>query len=169
MKARLALEARSSEGESCPTPVVWLRVRDRYGAFAELKFRVDTQADVTGLPISLAEKEHIPYTRTREGMARGITGRIKKYRNRLQVVIAGREHDWPCDFTEPAIDPQTNQPLKDLSPVLGRAGFLDDYAVTVDSAYLIITRLGPLRRWVRGRLHELWKLFGMVHAEKRPL
>src|SRR5262245_35759438 len=104
MKVRLALEPRTSEGVSCPTPLAWLPVRDRYGSLAELKFRVDTQADVTTIPISLAEKERLPYTRTREGAARGIVGKVKKFRNRLRVVIAGREYDWPCDFMESATD-----------------------------------------------------------------
>jgi hypothetical protein len=169
MKVRLALEARLSEGEPCPTPVVWLKVRDRYGATATLEFRVDTQADVAVVPIKLAERQALPFSRGRPGTGRGIAGKIKKYRNRLRVVIGGREHDWPCDFTEPAIDPETAQALPDLTPVLGRAGFLDDYAVTVDSSYLIITRIGPLRRFLRRRLHELWKLFGLIHPGRRPL
>lgn len=118
MKARIKLVPRTSDGEPCPLPVVVLNVRDRYGALAELRFRVDTQADVTAMPISMAEREHIPYTRAREGTARGVTGRVKKYRGRLRVVIAGREHDWPCDFTDPAIDAATGQPLPALSPVM---------------------------------------------------
>jgi hypothetical protein len=63
MKARVALLPRTSEGEACPTPVVWLNVRDRYGALTTLEFRVDTHADVTTLPINLAEREHLPFTR----------------------------------------------------------------------------------------------------------
>jgi len=149
--------------------VVWLRVRDRYGALVELKFRVDTQADVATIPISLAERESIPFARTQPGSARGIAGRVTKYRGRLRVVIAGREHDWPCDFTEPALDPETRQPLRDLAPVLGRAGFLDEYAIAVDDGYLIVTRIGTIRRWLRRRLHGLWKLFGLVHPPDRPL
>jgi hypothetical protein len=169
MKVRIALVPRTSEGEPCPTPVIVLMVRDRYGASAELKFRVDTQADVTTVPIGLAEKECIPFSKGRPGTGRGIAGKIAKYRDRIRVLLAGREHDWPCDFTEPAIDAETRQPLRDLSPVLGRAGFLDEYAVTIDSDYLIITRLGPIRRWLRRRMHQLWKLFGMVHSVDRPL
>jgi hypothetical protein len=84
-----------------------------------LKFRVDTQADVTTVPISLAERERIPYARDREGTARGIAGRVKKYWDRLRVVIAGR--------------------------------------------------VGPMRRWLRRRLHEVWNLFGMVHPAREPL
>jgi hypothetical protein len=52
---------------------------------------------------------------------------------------------------------------------LGRVGFLDEYAIAVDSGYLIVTRLGPIRRWLRRRLHDFWNLFGMVHSEKQSL
>jgi hypothetical protein len=169
MKARLQLMERTSEGEPCPTPTVRLRVRDRYGALAPLEFRVDTQADVTSIPISLAEREHIPYVRTRPGTARGLTGKVKKYRDRLRAVIAGCEHDWPCNFTEGALDPETGRPLGELSPVLGRAGLFDDYAIAIDTNYLIITRIGPIRRWLRRRLHELWGLCGLVHPPDQPL
>jgi hypothetical protein len=149
--------------------VARLKVRDRYGAIAELKFRVDTQADITTIPISVAEKEAIPFTKARAGTARGIAGKIAKYRDRIRVVIAGREHDWPCDFTEPATDPESNRPLEDLAPVLGRAGFLKEYAIAVDSGYLIITRIGPIRRWLRQQLHDLWTWSGLVHPEKQAL
>ncbi len=169
MKVRIKLFGRTNEGETCPPPVVQIRVRDKYGTFAVLWFRVDTQADVSVIPVRTAESQAISFSREREGLARGIAGAVKKYRGRMRVVIAGREHDWPCDFTEPAMDPQTKQPLPDLSPVLGRAGFLQEYAIAVDSDYLLITRIGPIRRWLRRRLHELWILFGMVHPESRPL
>jgi hypothetical protein len=169
MKVRLALEPIMSGGESCPRPVVRLQVRDRYGTYAEVTFRVDSQADVTTVPIRLAEREALPFTKAAPGAARGVAGRVKKYRDRIRVRIAGREHDWPCDFTEPALDPETNQPLPDLFPVLGRAGFLGEYAVAIDSDYLIITRLGPVRRWLRRWLHELWELTGSVHPSDRAL
>jgi hypothetical protein len=51
MKARLPLRRRSVDGIHCPFPVVRLRVRDRYGTLAELDFRVDTQADLTSIPV----------------------------------------------------------------------------------------------------------------------
>jgi hypothetical protein len=149
--------------------VVLLKVHDRYGTFAEVAFRVDTQADVTTIPISLAQKEAIPFTKARPGTARGIGGKIAKYRDRLHVVIAGREHDWPCDFTESAIDPETRQSLPDLSPVLGRAGFLEEYEIAMGSGFLVITRLGALRRWWHRQLHALWQVCGLIHPADRPL
>jgi hypothetical protein len=150
-------------------PVVVLKVRDRYGALAELRFRVDPQADVTAVPIRLAEEQHLPYSRARQATARGMIGKVRKYRDRVRIVIAGREHDWPCDFTEPAIDPETREPLPGLSPVLGRAGLLQEYVITMDSEYLVVTRIGPVRRWFRRRLHRLWELCRLVHPQDQPL
>jgi hypothetical protein len=169
MKARLELQERTGEGEPSLGPIVWLLVRDRDGTLAKLLFRVDTQADAMAIPIRLAEREAIPFSRRQEGTARGITGVVKKYRDRVRVVIAGREHDWPCDFTEPALDPQTGQLLPELPPVLGLAGFLQEYAIAVDTGDLIITRIGPVRRWLRRCLHWLWKRSGRVHPPRRPL
>jgi len=74
MKVRIPLVERTREGEPCPTPAVTLKVRDRQGTFAEVKFRVDTQADVATMPVSLAEKEPVPckvgrQSRRRQGRA----------------------------------------------------------------------------------------------------
>jgi hypothetical protein len=169
MKVRLRLRDRSVEGIPCPIPVVRLRVRDRYGALAELDFRVDTQADFTSIPVQTAREEAIPFSEERERPAIGLVGETTMYCDRVRVVIAGREHDWPCRFVNTPPPREPGQQHRELPAVLGRAGFLDEYAIAVDSGYLIITRIGPLRRWLRQCLHALWTRCGMVHAERRPL
>jgi hypothetical protein len=169
MKVRLKLVGRTVEGNECPVPVLTLRVRDRYGALAPLRFRVDPQADFTTVPASIARQEGIPFSEERVRRIRGVAGASEVYRGRLRVVIAAREHDWPCDFSKAAVDATTGRPLPDLTPVLGRAGFLDEYALGIDSGYLILTRLGPLRRWWRRRLHAVWLALGMVHPTEQPL
>jgi hypothetical protein len=157
------------EGIDCPFPVVRLRVRDRYGALAELDFRVDTQADFTSIPVPTALREAIPFSEARQRTAVGLVGEATTYRDRIRLVIAGREHDWPCDFVNPPAPREPGLQPRELLPALGRAGFLDEYAIAVDSGYLIITRLGPIRRWLRRRLHALWAWCGMVHPEQHPL
>jgi hypothetical protein len=168
MKVRLKLRSRRVGNVECPLPVVRLQVRDRHGTLARLYFRLDTQADFTTIPIAKAETEGIPFSRARESTGFGLVGETTMYRDRVRVIIAGREHDWPCHFIQvsAARQPSTRE---ELLPVLGRAGFLDEYAVAVDSGYLIITRLGPVRRLLRRGLHRLWKAFGMVHPPDRPL
>jgi hypothetical protein len=169
MKIRLPLVKRKVAGFSCPEPAVRLWVRDQYGAFAALVFRVDTQADFTTIPIPIAQREGIPFSSNHPGTAYGLVGAVAKFRDRVRLRIAGQEFEWPCDFvTSPTPLPE-GRSLPVLTPVLGRAGFLDDYAVTLDSGFLILTRLGPLRRWWRRCLHAVWRRFGLIHPVDEPL
>ncbi len=169
MKARLKMWGRTVDGMACPFPVVKLRVRDQYGFLVPLTFRVDTQADLSVIPLRTAQEERIPFSEERQGHAIGLVGETTRYRDRIHVVVAGREHDWPCDFVKVPVQRATGRPHPDLLPVLGRAGFLAEYAIAVDSGYLTITRIGPIRRWLRVRLQQLWKFFGMVHPTEQPL
>jgi hypothetical protein len=142
-----------------------LRVRDRYGAWAPLFFRVDTQADLTTIPIATAQTEGIPFETDRPGTALGLTGSVSKFRDCVRLQIAGREYEWPCDFVE---SPEGG-PRPELLSVLGRANFLDEYAVAIDSGFLILTRLGPLRRWWRRCLQIVWESLGLIHPIDEPL
>jgi len=157
------------DGIDCPFPIVRLRVRDRYGMLAELEFRVDSQADFTSIPVPMARRDAIPFSKAQQRTVIGLVGQTSAYRDRVHIVIAGREHDWPCDFLTQPPPREPDRLSNDLLPVLGRAGFLDEYAITVDSGYLIVTRIGPIRRWLRRCLHALWMACGMVHPEKQPL
>jgi hypothetical protein len=169
MKIRIPLVKRTVAGFPCPEPVVRLWVRDRYGALAAVVFRVDSQADLTTIPIQVAEREGIPFSSNHLGTAYGLVGAIPKFRDRVRLRIAGRDHEWPCDFvTSPAPQPDSlSFPV--LTPVLGRAGFLAEYAATIDSGFLVLTRLGPLRRWWRRCLHAVWRRFGLIHTVEEPL
>lgn len=148
-------------------PVVRLWVRDRYGGWAALYFRVDTQADLTTIPVDTARTEGIPFAANHPGTAYGLTGAVDKFRDRVRLRIAGQEHEWPCDFV--ASPPAEDSRSPELLPVLGRAGFLDVYAVTLDSGFLILTRLGPVRRWWRRLLHAVWESLGLIHPIDEPL
>ena len=169
MKVRLPLRMRTVDGIDCPFPVVKLRVRDKYGAWAEWDFRVDTQADFTSIPIPTAQGQAIPFSEARERTAIGLVGQTTAYRDRIRVLIGGREHEWPCHFLRTPSPRQPGQSLDAPLPALGRAGFLKEYALTVDSGYLIITRIGPLRRWLRQQLHKFWKRFGMIYSGGQAL
>jgi hypothetical protein len=135
----------------------------------ELDFRVDTQADLMVIPVHTARDERIPFSQQNPKTAIGLVGETITYRGQVHVVIAGQAHDWPCDFVEVPVRSEGSRLHPKLLPVLGRAGFLDEYAIAVDSGYLIITRLGPVRRWLRRRLEALWGLLGMVHPTTKPL
>jgi hypothetical protein len=168
MKVRIPLVQHFSGSAECPLPIVTLRVRDALGILVPMRFRVDTAADCTAVPTTIAALFGISFQRARASDALGMVGTARKYRDRLRVVIGGREHSWPCDFVEaPA---QSSQRHSTLPPsVLGRAGFLDEYALSIDDGFLIITRLGPIRRLCRRGLRSIWSLTGQIHPVDKPL
>ncbi len=90
---RLRPADREVVGISCPFPVVTLRVRDRYGGWVDLLFRVDTQADFTTMPITLAERKGIPFATGHRGIAYGLTGTVEKFRDRVRPGIARWEYE----------------------------------------------------------------------------
>src|SRR2546421_11479191 len=104
MKIRLKLKDKTVDGLSCPYPAVTLKVQDKHGTFAQVEFRVDTQADVSTFPVALATKEAIAFARTRAVPLRGVTGAMKAFRDRITVVIAGESFSLPCDFTPAVVD-----------------------------------------------------------------
>jgi hypothetical protein len=157
MKVRLKLQSKRVEGINCPFPVVKLRVRDRYGTFAELDFRIDTQADFTTIPIQTAQSQAIPFSEAQERTVFGLVGETTTYFDRVRILIVGKEHNWPCHFVNVPVSRERGQLPREQLSALGRAGFLDEYALAVDSGYLIITRIGPLRRWARQWLEPFWK------------
>jgi hypothetical protein len=169
MNVRLPLRQRIVEGYNCNFPIVRLRVRDQYGAFAELDFRIDTQANFTCIPVTRAQVEHIPFSRDAERRVGGLVGETTTYRNQIRILIAGREHDWPCDIILAPVARDSAGSFHEPMAVLGRAGFLDAYAISIDSNFLIITRIGPLRRWLRKCLHNFWEWFGLVHPNDKVI
>jgi hypothetical protein len=46
---------------------------------------------------------------------------------------------------------------------------LKEYAVSIDAGFLIITRLGPVRRLIRRCLQRIRKMTGQVHPAEQPL
>jgi hypothetical protein len=169
MKAIIKLDQKRGAASEYPVPCVTLRVQDRYGAWTEVLFRIDSGASVSALPIWLAQHHGMGFQQQTSGQVRGLVGVTSRFRDRLlRVRIGGREHHWPCDFVD--VPPQAQQGAT-ATPygVLGRAGFLDEYAVAIDSGFLIITRLGPMRRLLRRCLHGLWSASGRIRAADEAL
>jgi hypothetical protein len=169
MKIRIRLRERTLDGIDCAYPALKLRVRDRFGLLVELLFSLDTAADFTTMPLATARREGIPYSERHPGRSRGLAGSVPKFRDRIRLQIAGREHDWPCDFVAEPAGAEPGAAEANLTPVLGRAGLLQDYAVAIDHGYLILTRLGTFRRWQRGLLHWLWERLGWSHPLEKPV
>jgi hypothetical protein len=169
MKIRVPLLRRRRGAGVAPFPEVKLWVRDRFGGYVQLRFRIDTQSDAAAIPVEIAHREGIPFSSAQPGTAYGLVGSVPKYRATVRVLIRDVEYEWPCDFVaQPAARP-AGTGVAELSAVLGRAGFLDEFALAVDSGFLILTRLGPLRRLTRRLLHGLWHIFRLIHPSDRPL
>jgi hypothetical protein len=125
-------------------PLVWLSVRSRYGDFPAVRFSLDPGADASAIPIALARRLGIafPQDEASRATAAGLVGRADRFRGLLNVQIAGVEYSWPCDFID-APGPSSVDPYG----VIGRAGFLDDFAFCVNKPYFTLRR------------RKLWAIF----------
>jgi hypothetical protein len=103
-------------------------------------FCIDTGADVSALPVSLANFEGIAYPRDEASRSTvtGLLGQATRYRGSLRVRIFNEEFTWPCDFLD------TSGPASVRTyGVIGRAGFLDDFAFCINKPYFTLRR----RKW----------------------
>jgi hypothetical protein len=161
---------RPGEG-ICPAPLVTLLVRARYDTFAPVPFIVDTGADVSALPIRLAQHEGIvfPQTPAVRGIARGLVGAVDKYRGSIHVRACGEAFDWPCDFL--AVPAGSGEDTGSTRPyaVLGRTGFLSAFKVCLDDQWLRIQRRGAgLPFWARLG-NALRSIRAVEHSPRVPL
>ncbi len=168
MKAIIELSAQAGITGEYPVPCVTLRVQDRYGTWTEILLRIDTGASVSAMPVSLARSHGIAFQQQTPGRVRGLVGATTRFRDRIHVRIGDRDHSWPCDFVDVPAEAQQGAAAAHYG-VLGRAGFLDEYAVAIDSGLLIITRLGPVRRLLRRWLRRLWSVGGRIRPAEAPL
>jgi hypothetical protein len=152
-----------------PAPNVTLRTRDRYGDFVEVKFKVDTGADCSAMTAAMARDLGISFTQANEGTAAGLVGRVKKYRGELHIWLGGVVYALPCDFTETPEGMGDREVRIRFGAVLGRLGFLDHFEVALDNDHLVLTRVGPLRRWWRRLLRGIQGWFGMIAGPEDPL
>jgi hypothetical protein len=144
MKRKIRLSGRPPRYAPQDGPLARIEVRNRYGLFVSILFCIDSGADVSAIPTALAQSEGIPYPHDEasRATAAGLVGSVVRYRGSLRVRIAGADYSWPCDFLE-APWPSSTEPYG----VIGRAGFLDDFAFCIDKPYFTLRR----RKW--------WKLF----------
>ncbi len=93
-------------------------------------------ADLTGIPVSLAEDEGIAYPRDEHsrGSAGGLVGAVNRFRGPVHLRLFGEDFTWPCDFIEASrsSDPKYG--------VVGRAGFLDAFHFCIKGKYLTLQR-----------------------------
>jgi hypothetical protein len=166
MKVKIPLVNRTVGGFPCPRPRVTLQVGTRYG-YAALKFYFDTGADLVTVPITLARHEGIefPESEATRGVATGLVGATTKYRGTIRVRIRRDVFVWPCDFL---VGSATATAAEDYY-VLGRAGFLREFAACVDDEYFKIRRRFRDRPWWYRAARRLWPVVSRLHPADQPL
>jgi hypothetical protein len=168
MRIEVRLRQVTADGVPCPAPELTLRVRTRYGDYTEVRFWVDTGADLSAIPVPLARAEGIPFDPSVPSTATGLVGAATKYLGRIHVLLAGVEHDWPCNFIEVPRTAAAGRSDPTRRAVLGRAGFLDAYAFCMDGEKLTITRHSRLRRGWKKVLRAL-RLHPATRRRNQPL
>jgi hypothetical protein len=110
-------------------PQLRLAVKNRQGKYLHPLFTLDTGADRMVMPTSLAEGLSIPYVTDRSAILDTLGGQISGYHGRVTVHsnLTGAEYSWPCFFSE-----------KWLPPLIGRAGFLDDFTAEINGDLLVV-------------------------------
>jgi hypothetical protein len=144
MKRKFSLSRRPGSVGLQDCAIVLLQVRSAFGDLTPLLFCIDTGADYSALPIPLACREGIAFPRdeARRSIASGLVGSVAKYRGVLRVRIFSEDFVWPCDFLD------TSGPASAIPyGVIGRAGFLDAFALCVEKPLFTLRRRGSF--WKR--------------------
>ncbi len=166
MKYKIKLLPRTAHasGFSYNSPEITLLVRTSFGNITA-RFKVDTGADITAVPLRLAHEEGIDISpHAVQGQVTGLLGQTAtKLRDWITFQIAGTQYRWPCDFIQSLPTPQR-------TPVLGRAGFLQEFTICMDDEYLTITCRHRSCSWWRRWWYKLrYGLFPTTWNPAQPL
>jgi hypothetical protein len=129
-------------------PKLRLDLVSKYEDVARLPFEFDVGADLMLIPTYVARHEGIAYSQRHRGnLSSSIGGRLPCFYDFVTVrsSLSGRLHRWPCAFAE-----STQAPL-----LVGRAGFLDDFLVSISKGHFIVSYAAPLLRGLSYRFAQL--------------
>lgn len=163
-KIKLSWRPEIRGGFSYHSPEITLLVCTSLGNVT-VRFIVDTGADITTIPLWLARRERIDISpQAVQGQITGLHGQtVAKLGDLATFQIAGVRYRWPCDFI---LSPSTPQ----RTSVLGRAGFLQEFAVCIDDEYLTITCRHRSCPWWRRWWYKLrYGLFPLSWDPAQPL
>jgi hypothetical protein len=138
MKRRVLLQpSPSGTGIGGQLPIVTINVRSRSGALSALHFCVDSGADLTTIPIDLAEEAGIaiPRSHLTRGRSSGLTGTVEHYRSVIHLRMFDEDFSWPCVFVE-GRGPASRLPYA----ALGRAGFASAFNACIADPHVTIER-----------------------------
>jgi hypothetical protein len=163
MKRHLYLNNSRGPAIGGQWPLVRILVRSRYGDFIPIRFCVDSGADLSALPLALAQRHGIavPQSEHSRGTEGGLAGPVARYRGVIQVRLFGEPFTWPCEFID--------SPGRPDYGVLGRSGFLSAFNFCIKGPFLIIEpRRDHLPPWQRALL-SLVPSWSRLHPPGEPL
>ena len=141
----------NTKGVPCPYPKVVLRMRmEDEKEYVQIQCIFDTGADMMVIPQRIAAAYQLEYRKDDElrGTPQTLGGPVACFYDFVHVGchLTGREYKWPCRFTS-----------KGDHVLLGRSGFLDEFAVAiVDDEFVIVPHYKSglfrnFRNWFRRR------------------
>jgi len=129
------------------------------GATRKLRFFFDTGSDLMVIPVYVARYVGIAYRQDYPGtLASSVGGTTRCFYDFVQVrsSLTGQTHRWVCAFADSV----------QARLIVGRSGFLDEFAAGVRGKYLVVSRAVSLSRWAR---HQVGRLRGGIGDEWEPI
>lgn len=120
-------------------PLVDLLVETSLG-WVEMEFLVDSGADATSLPLSLAEELGISFARRKKVTMGGVEGKgVVAYPGEVKIRIAEEEIKVRCFFIE-----------SEIMPLLGRMDIFDQFNLIFDNRNqeIVFEKLNKEKNWL---------------------
>jgi hypothetical protein len=149
----------SQEGLPCDRPEVPIQIVTRSGEPKKLPFVYDTGSDHLVIPVYVARRVDIPYREDYPGtLGSSVGGSTRCYYDFVQVCssLSGRTHRWVCAFAESL----------QARLLVGRSGFLDDFAAAVKGHHLIVSHSVSVSRFLK---HHAARLRARTRDEEEPI
>lgn len=128
-------------GISCDRAKLRVEVKCGDDGYRPFVFIYDTGADLTTIPIQTATSYGIPFSRSNPGASMTLAGPVKCFYDYISIrsALSGKEYKWLCSFSDTSLN----------LPLLGRAGFLDEFATTIRGGQFIVMCDVTFRRFLR--------------------
>jgi hypothetical protein len=149
----------SQNGLRCDFPEAPIEIVTSSGGTKTLTFFYDTGSDHMVIPVYIARHHGIQYRQDFPGViSSSVGGRARCYYDFGQVrsSLSGRTHRWVCAFVESV----------QARLIVGRAGFLDDFAAAIRGHHLVVSCPVSLGRFLK---HHAGRLRARAGDEAEPI
>ncbi len=161
MARSVQLLLERQDGLRCDSAELTLEVVTVAGDTAKLRFFFDTGADLMVIPVYVARHEGIAFRQDYPGtLASSVGGTTRCFYDFVQVrsSLTGKTHRWVCAFAESV----------QARLIIGRSGFLDDFAAAVRGKYFVVSQAVSLSRFVKHHVGRL-RTRGVSGDEWEPI